>query len=100
MTLEEAKSAVSGLCREQAARWREAAREVYEAAELNWDTDEEEAAAQLPENVSSEGVRRVTIRSAGDRELPCYEFSCINSEGENLKIYVDAQSGKQCRIDI
>ena len=36
MTLEEAKSAVSGLCREQAARWREAAMEVYEAAELNW----------------------------------------------------------------
>ena len=72
----------------------------YEAAELNWDTDEEEAAAQLPENVSSEGVRRVTIRSAGDRELPCYEFSCLNGEGESLKIYVNAQTGKQCRIDI
>lgn len=72
----------------------------YEAAELNWATDEEEAAAQLPENVSSEGVRRVTIRSAGDRELPCYEFSCLNGEGESLKIYVNAQTGKQCRIDI
>ena len=72
----------------------------YEPAELSWDTDEETAAEQLPENVSSEGVRRVTIESEGGRELPCYEFSCINSEGENLKIYVDAQSGKQCRIDI
>lgn len=72
----------------------------YEQAELSWDTDEETAAEQLPENVSSEGVRRVTIESEGGRELPCYEFSCINSEGENLKIYVDAQSGKQCRIDI
>lgn len=72
----------------------------YEPAELSWDTDEETAAEQLPENVSSEGVRRVTIESEGGRELPCYEFSCINGEGENLKIYVDAQSGKQCRIDI
>ena len=72
----------------------------YETAELNWDTDEETAARQLPENVSSEGVRRVTIESEGGRELPCYEFSCLNSRGESLRIYVDAETGKQCRIDI
>ncbi len=72
----------------------------YEPAQLSWDTDEETAAGQLPESVSSQGVRRVTIESEGGRELPCYEFSCVNSQGESLKIYVDAQSGKQCRIDI
>ncbi len=72
----------------------------YETAELSWNTDEETAAQQLPESVSSEGVRRVTIQSEGGREIPCYEFSCLNAQGENLKIYVDAQTGKQCRIDI
>ena len=72
----------------------------YDTAELSWNTDEETAARQLPENVSSEGVRRVTIESDGGRELPCYEFSCLNSQGESLKIYVNADTGKQCRIDI
>lgn len=72
----------------------------YETAELSWNTNEETAAQQLPESVSSEGVRRVTIQSEGGREIPCYEFSCLNAQGENLKIYVDAQTGKQCRIDI
>lgn len=72
----------------------------YETAELSWNTDEKTAAQQLPESVSSEGVRRVTIQSEGGREIPCYEFSCLNAQGENLKIYVDAQTGKQCRIDI
>ena len=72
----------------------------YETAELSWNTDEKTAAQQLPESVSSEGVRRVTIQSEGGREIPCYEFSCLNAQGENLKIYVDAQTGKQCRIDM
>ena len=72
----------------------------YETAELSWNTDEKTAAQQLPESVSSEGARRVTIQSEGGREIPCYEFSCLNAQGENLKIYVDAQTGKQCRIDI
>lgn len=72
----------------------------YDTAELSWNTDEETAARQLPENVSSEGVRRVTIESDGGRELPCYEFSCLNSQGESLKIYVNADTGKQCRIDM
>ena len=72
----------------------------YEEAELNWNTDQETAAGQLPENVSSQGQRRVTIESEGGRELPCYEFNCINSQGESLTIYVNAETGKQCRIDI
>ncbi len=72
----------------------------YEPAQLSWDTDQESAAQQLPENVSSEGVRRVTIESEGGRELPCYEFSCLNEAGESLRIYVNAETGKQCRIDI
>lgn len=72
----------------------------YEEAELNWNTDQETAAGQLPENVSSQGQRRVTIESEGGRELPCYEFSCVGSQGESLTIYVNAETGKQCRIDI
>ena len=42
----------------------------------------------------------MTIESEGGRELPCYEFSCVGSQGESLTIYVNAETGKQCRIDI
>ena len=72
----------------------------YEPAQVSWNASEEQARGQLPENVSSEGVRRVIIRSAGGREQPCYEFSCLNGDGQSLKIYVSGESGKQCRIDI
>lgn len=72
----------------------------YEPTQVSWNASEEQARGQLPENVSSEGVRRVIIRSAGGREQPCYEFSCLNGDGQSLKIYVSGESGKQCRIDI
>lgn len=72
----------------------------YEAAQVSWDTDQEQAKNQLPENVSLEGVRRVIIRSAGDRDLPCYQFSCLDEVGDRVEIYVNAQTGKQCKIEI
>lgn len=74
----------------------------YEAepAEVNWNADEETARQQLPENVSCEGSRKVILHSAGEKDLPCYEFSCLNQQEQSLKIYVNADTGKQCRIDI
>lgn len=69
-------------------------------AQVSWNTDEDAARRQLPENVSCEGSRKVILRSAGEQDLPCYEFSCLDDQGRSLKIYVNADTGKQCRIDI
>lgn len=71
-----------------------------EPAQVNWNASEDQAREKLPQNVSSENVRKVIIRSAGGRDLPCYEFTCLSDEGRALKIYVNADTGKQCRIDI
>ena len=69
-------------------------------AQVSWNTDEDTARQQLPENVSCEGSRKVILRSAGEQDLPCYEFSCVDDQDRSLRIYVNADTGKQCRIDI
>ena len=69
-------------------------------AQVSWNTDEDTARQQLPENVSCEGSRKVILRSAGEQDLPCYEFSCLDDQDRSLRIYVNADTGKQCRIDI
>lgn len=69
-------------------------------AEVQWNTKQEQAQEKLPDNVSTQGVRRVIIHSAGDRDLPCYEFSCLDGEGQALKIYINADTGRQCKIEI
>ena len=71
-----------------------------QSAQVNWNVGEEEARTRLPENVSCEGSRKVILRSAGERDLPCYAFNCVDSQGQGLTIYVNADTGKQCRIDI
>ena len=70
------------------------------SAQVSWNVGEEEARTRLPENVSCEGSRKVILRSAGERDLPCYAFNCVDSQGQGLTIYVNADTGKQCRIDI
>lgn len=69
-------------------------------AQVSWNTGEDAARRRLPENVSCEGSRKVILRSAGEQDLPCYEFSCLDGQGRSLKIYVNADTGKQCRIEI
>ena len=71
-----------------------------QSAQVSWNVGEEEARTRLPENVSCEGSRKVILRSAGERDLPCYAFNCVDSQGQGLTIYVNADTGKQCRIDI
>ena len=71
-----------------------------QSAQVNWNVSEEEARTRLPENVSCEGSRKVILRSAGERDLPCYAFNCVDSQGQDLTIYVNADTGKQCRIDL
>ena len=71
-----------------------------QSAQVSWNVGEEEARIRLPENVRCEGSRKVILRSAGERDLPCYAFNCVDSQGQGLTIYVNADTGKQCRIDL
>ena len=78
----------------------DASRYSPEKPEIKWNTDEEAALSTLPENVQAENSRKVIIKSPGGKYLGCWEISCISAEGEKAVVYVDADSGKQCKIEI
>ncbi|MBQ7435212.1 MAG: germination protein YpeB [Oscillospiraceae bacterium] len=72
------------------------------AVELSWDTDGEAALATLPEGVESASARRLIIKSPGGSYLACWELS-VTGEGESgasAKIYVDARTGRQCKVEL
>lgn len=71
-----------------------------ETVQCDWSVNEDEAAEKLPEGVDAQEARKVIIKSAGGRNVPCYEFSCAGEDGETVKIYVDAEKGTQCRIEV
>ena len=67
--------------------------------DADWNIDQEQAEATLPEGLDLTDCRKVIIRSAGEKDLACYELSC--TAGERLvRIFIDAATGKQCRIEI
>ena len=67
--------------------------------DVDWTVDQTQAEETLPEGLDLTDCRKVIIRSAGEKDLACYELSC--TAGERLvRIFVDAATGKQCRIEI
>lgn len=71
-----------------------------EPVELDWKTDEEQALDTLPEGVTAESTRRVILHSPGGNPLACYELRCTGLEGEQVRIYVDAATGRPCKIEL
>lgn len=71
-----------------------------EPAELNWETEEQEALDTLPDSVTAESSRRVICRSPGGNPLACWELRCTGLEGEPVTIYVNAETGRPCRIEL
>lgn len=70
-----------------------------EAAAEGWDG---EAAPEewVPEGLTLESARKVTLRSPGGRSLPCWELRCGSAEGRAVTIYINALTGKQQEIVI
>jgi len=64
-----------------------------------WNIDESKALSTLPEELETESTRKVIIRSPGGNYLACWELICGFQEGERMRVYVDAESGKQCKIE-
>ncbi len=71
-----------------------------EPAELNWETEEQEALDTLPDSVTAESSRRVICRSPGGNPLACWELRCTGLEGEPVTIYVNAETGRPCKIEL
>ena len=69
-------------------------------AELSWKIGEDEALNTLPDSVAAESSRRVICRSPGGNPLPCWEIRCTGLKGEPVTIYVNAETGRPCKIEL
>ena len=69
-----------------------------EACDVTWDVTETEAASAVPEGLEVTDVRKVIVRTEGKRAVGCYELICTDSDGAEVKIYVNAATGQQNEI--
>lgn len=71
-----------------------------EPVELIWNVSEAEALSTLPEGVSGEFARRLILKSPGGSYRPCWEILCAGEKGEQALVYVDAETGRQRKIEL
>ncbi len=71
-----------------------------EPVSMSWPVDEDGARAALPEGLEAAAVRRMLLRSAGGKAVPCYVFSAADDQGRTVEIAVRADTGKQFRIRV
>ena len=71
-----------------------------EKPELRWNFSDGELRSKLPEDLEVLSAAKVVIRSAGMLNVPCYEYVCRDAKGRGVRIYVDADKGTQCRIEV
>ncbi|MBR1456907.1 MAG: germination protein YpeB, partial [Oscillospiraceae bacterium] len=71
-----------------------------EASGAHFSVDENTAAQALPEGLTPVGSRKVILKSPGKRDLACYEFTCADDAGRQVRISVDAATGRQFRIEL
>lgn len=78
----------------------DATRYSAEAPELLWNIDEKAALKALPDGAEVSNAQKLIIKSPGGRYLPCWGVNCSLPDSESACVYVNAETGKQCRIDI
>ena len=69
-------------------------------AESEWPLSEQEAKAQVPPGLHLRTARRVTLSGPDGRSLACWELQCLDDRGQSVKVYLNADSGKQEEIRI
>ena len=69
-------------------------------SDAQWTVEESDAREKLTENLRLLSSRRVIIKSAGGRDMACYEFACAGEDDRPVTIYVDAADGSQRRIEL
>lgn len=71
-----------------------------DAVEAEWDISEQQALSALPESLTAADVKKVVIQSDGGRSMGCYELDCTTPDGGEVKIFVDAVTGRQAEISV
>ena len=71
-----------------------------EGEALQWTVTKEEAEQNLPAGLTLQESRKVSYKSPGGSSVPCYELKCSNEKGEEVKLYINAETGKQQEIVI
>ena len=57
-----------------------------------------EAQKSISPYLKIQSVKKALIPNAVEKEVACYEFRCISPEGNELLVYIDANSGKQADL--
>ena len=70
-----------------------------ESVSVSWDVDRETACGKLPENAALVSDRRVIRKSPGGTRRAQYELVCAGEDGETVRIYIDAATGRQSGIE-
>lgn len=60
---------------------------------------EEAAKTAVTENLTAKQSQLVLCRDSSLERL-CYAFDCVNAEGDSVRVFVDANTGKQFKIEI
>ena len=70
------------------------------SAESEWPLSEREAKALVPPALQLRAARRVTLAGPDGQSLACWELQCLDDRGQSVKVYLNADSGKQEEIRI
>ena len=70
-------------------------RAAGEGAASDWPFSETEAKALVPAGLHLREVRRVSLAGADGQSLACYELSCLDDSGKSVRVYLNADTGKQ-----
>ena len=68
--------------------------------DVSWNTDEEDARAVLPEGVEALSTRQLILKTLSGAYLPCWELQCTDDAGRSARVYVDAGTGRQYKVEI
>ena len=71
-----------------------------EKVKAQWNVSEQQAVDTLPESLSLQQSDKVIMESEGGREQAEYRLKCTNDKNNVITIYVDANTGRQNRIEL
>ena len=68
--------------------------------QLEWKLSAQQAAESLPEQLKAGEGQKLAVSSSAGKPTACYVFDCVAEDGLEIRIYVNAQNGKQQEIEI
>lgn len=71
-----------------------------ENTEAQWTISKEEAEEKLPQGLKLEESGKVTLKSPGGKSVACYELKCKDEKGRDVRVYINAETGRQQDIVI